>query len=51
MSYSHDERDTIMETLPERVSKLERKPRRVTKRQRMRGGVAPRRDTLDLSSS
>ncbi len=50
-SYSHEERDSIMETLPERVSKLERKPRRVTKRQRMRGGPAPRRDTLDLSSS
>lgn len=50
ISYSSEHRDTIMETLPERVSKLERKPRRVTRRQKLRGDVEPRRDVLDLSS-
>ncbi len=50
MSYSHQQRDEIMEALPERVSKLERRPRRVTKRQRLREAPPKRRDTLDLSS-
>lgn len=35
MTYSDDERRQIMETLPERLTKVERKPRRETRRQRM----------------
>lgn len=35
MTYSDDERRQIMDTLPERLTKVERKPRRETRRQRM----------------
>ncbi|MEZ2219309.1 DUF1289 domain-containing protein [Rhizobium sp. RCC_161_2] len=35
MTYSDDERQDIMQALPERLATVERKPRRETRRQRM----------------
>ena len=44
MMMTDAERDAVMATLPERVSKLERRPRRQTRRSRMAGNRERLRD-------